>query len=297
MNEVASVPHSRERLDSVALAAGFVAPLTWGMTGVFVRLLHGVPTLAIVDVRLLIAALALSPWAFRRRHAFRDALRSPLGAAMGAYYIFATEAFARAPVVEVTLLVGCAPVIAVGLEYARGRRPIRQQSVGAVTAVLGLLLFLHPSASMGRQRWVGDAFALGAAAVSAAYAVGLRARAQSQRPLDPLVLTVSACLVGALASLALLGGSGQLSALTIPPAAESTLLALLGAVSTAVPTLAFGVASARLPSVLVTSLGLMTPLFAAVFAGMFLKEWPDIAALPGALLTIAGVVIVLRTPR
>jgi drug/metabolite transporter (DMT)-like permease len=81
----------------VALTAGLVAPLTWGLTGVFVRLLHGVPTLAIVDVRLLIAALVLSPWAFRRRHAFRDALRSPLAFAMGAYYIFATEAFARAP--------------------------------------------------------------------------------------------------------------------------------------------------------------------------------------------------------
>jgi drug/metabolite transporter (DMT)-like permease len=68
MNQAASVPHPRERLDSLALAAGLLAPLTWGMTGVFVRLLHGVPTLAIADVRLLIAALVLSPWAFRRRH-------------------------------------------------------------------------------------------------------------------------------------------------------------------------------------------------------------------------------------
>jgi drug/metabolite transporter (DMT)-like permease len=48
--------------------------------------------------------------------------------------------------------------------------------------------------------------------------------------------------------------------------------------------------------VLTTSLGLTTPLFAALFAGLVLNEWPVLAAVPGALVTIAGVVIVLRSP-
>jgi len=67
---------------------------------------------------------------------------------MGAYYILATEAFARAPVVEVTLVIGSAPVIAVGLERLRGARPVRQQVIGAIVAVVGLVL----STAQGRRR-------------------------------------------------------------------------------------------------------------------------------------------------
>jgi drug/metabolite transporter (DMT)-like permease len=294
-SKIATAHISRQLLDPVALGAGLLAPATWGLTGVFVHLLHGLPTLTIVALRLVIAALVLLPWALRRRDQFPDVLRSPWAAAMGAYYLFATEAFARAPVVDVTLLVGSAPVVAVGLEIARGRRPVRQQVIGALVAVLGLVIFLRPSHGISHDRVLGYLFALGAAAASAAYAVGLRARAQSQRPLDPLALTVWACVIGAVASLLLVGRS-LTSAWPTPSAQESLDLALLGCVCTAVPTLAFGVASARLPSVLTTSLGLMTPLFAAVFAGLLLHEWPALAAIPGALIAIAGVVMVLRSP-
>lgn len=296
MAQLANARPQHEHRDSAALAVGLIAPITWGMTGVFVRLLHGVPILQIVAIRLLVAVLLLSPWAWRRRHMFQDALRSPLAAAMGAYYIFATEAFARAPVVEVTLLVGSAPVIAVGLEFLRGRRPPREQILGALIAISGLVLFLRPGDGISNARGVGYAFALGAAAVSAIYAVGLRARVQAQRPLDPLVLTICACILGTLASLVLLAYPLGYGGLPAPPARESMLLVLLGGLSTAVPTLAFGIASARLPSVLTTSLNLTTPLFAALFAGLFLAEWPVLAAVPGALVTVAGVVMVLRSP-
>jgi drug/metabolite transporter (DMT)-like permease len=87
-----------------------------------------------------------------------------------------------------------------------------------------------------------------------------------------------------------------ISAPPMPSPRQFIYLVLLGCVSTAIPTLAFGVASARLPSVLTTSLGLMTPLFAALFAGFIVNEWPAPAALPGAFIAIAGVVIVLRSP-
>ncbi len=282
----------------LALAAGLLAPATWGLTGVFVRLLHGLPTLTIVAVRLLVAALVLIPWALQRASRFPDVFRSPLAALMGAYYIFATEAFARAPVVEVTLLVGSAPVLAVGLEVLRGRRPVCRQIVGAGVAVLGLLIFLRPGTRVSDQTAFGYVFALGAAAASAAYAVGIRARAQGRRPLDPLVLTVMACVLGAIASFVLQGRSALTAAWPTVSPSEYGYLGLLGCICTAVPTLAFGVASARLPSVLTTSLGLMTPLFAAVFAGLFLNEWPALAAVPGGLIAIAGVVVVLRaSPR
>jgi drug/metabolite transporter (DMT)-like permease len=296
VDQIASVRAARRQLDTVALTAGLLAPVTWGLTGACVRLLHGLPTLTIVTVRLAVAALVLVPWTFARRDKFPQALRSPLALAMGGYYIFATEAFVRAPVVDVTLLVGTAPVIAVGLEQLRGRSPVRQQVIGAMVAVLGLVMFLRPGSRIGNEQAFGYIFALCAAAASATYAVGLRARAQTQQPLDPLVLTLLACVLGAVVSSFLELRTLLMSALPTPSPAQSAYLAILGCVCTAIPTLAFGVASTRLPSVLTTSLGLMTPLFAALFAGLLLDEWPAPAAVPGALMAIAGVVIVLRAP-
>jgi len=291
-----SAQSSAHQPESFALILGVAAPITWGFTGIFVHLLHGIPTLAIVVARLLIAALVLLPWAVLRQGKLQDAIRSPLAAAMGAYYILATEAFARVPAVDVTLLIGSAPVLAVGLERLRGQRPVPQQVIGAIVAVLGLALFLRPGDTLSSDRASGYMFALGAAAASAIYAVGLRARTQSPRPLDPLALTVCACVLGAVASFFLLGLTVFVTALPKPSATQLVYLALLGCVSTAIPTLAFGVASARLPSVLTTSLGLMTPLFAALFAGLIVNEWPAPDALPGALVAIAGIVIVLRAP-
>jgi drug/metabolite transporter (DMT)-like permease len=287
---------SRAELDSLALAAGIVAPLSWGMTGIFVRLLHGVPTLGIVAARLVVAVVVLSPWILRRRDRWAHAIRNPWALAMGAYYVLATEAFVRAPVVDVTLLVGTAPIVAVGLERLRGHRAQRQQLMGALIAVVGLVWFLRPDAGISAERGLGYLFALGAAAASAAYAVGLRAQAEAGRPLDALSLTVAACVLGATASLALLAGDGALGALVRPSAVQMLHLVLLGVLSTAIPTLAFGIASSKLPSVLTTSLGLMTPLFAALFAGLLLGEWPTATAVPGALIALTGVVLVLRAP-
>jgi drug/metabolite transporter (DMT)-like permease len=249
---------------------------------------------SVVAVRLAIAALILMPSALRRRELWSSALRNPLAAVMGAYYLFATEAFARASAVEVTLLVGSSPVIVVGLERLRGIRPVRQQLIGALVAVLGLLLFLRPSNRISSERALGYVLALCAAAASATYAVGLRRRAQSQRPLDPLVLTVQACVMGSAASFMMLGRN--IKTVSWPSPTESVYLVLLGVVCTAVPTLAFGVASARLPSVVTTSLGLMTPLFAALFSGLLLNEWPDLGAIPGVCITMLGVATVLRAP-
>ena len=289
-------PEAHRPIDRLAVVAGLIAPMTWGLTGILVRLLHGVPTLAIVAVRLLVAALVLLPWALlRRRRPAGDAC-NPWALAMGAYYVLATEAFVRAPVVDVTLLVGMSPVLAVSFEWARGRPVSRAQAIGAIVSVAGLLLFLRPAAGIEVGRVLGYAFALGAAVTSAAYAVGLRAQAQAGRTPDALLLTIVACVTGAIASAALLAAGGVSDATPWPNAAQLLELVLLGVVSTAIPTLSFGLASSRLPAVLTTSLGLMTPIFAALFAGLALGEWPPPAAIPGAVVALAGVVLVLRAP-
>lgn len=279
-----------------AITAGLVAPVTWGLTGIFVRLLHGVPTLAIVAARLAVAALALLPWVLLRRARLDGTALNPWALAMAAYYVLATEAFVRAPVVDVTLLVGMAPVVTVLLEWVRGRPASRGQVLGAFLAVAGLVLFLRPGTGIDPARLVGYLFALGAAFTSSAYATGLRAQAEAGQAPNALLLTLGACILGALASGGLMAAQGVGLAAYALDAPHGIRLVLLGLVSTAIPTLAYGLASARLPAVLTTSLGLTTPLFAACFAGFILGEWPALAAIPGALVALTGVVIVLRSP-
>jgi len=288
------VTREHSAYDRLGLVAALVAPVAWGLTGIFIRLLHGLPPMIIVVGRLLVASVALGIVLLFRPPG-RTRLRWTWSSlAMAAYYVLATEAFARAPVVEVTLLVGMAPVVALGLDRLRGHKVPVPQLFGVILAVGGLVAFLLPGATRADAKLSGDLLALGAATASAVYALQLRRMAGSDNPPDPVCVAAIACLVGAIAGAALVGifGPSTYPAFTVR---DVETLVLLGALSTAVPTAAFSIASARLPTVLTTSFGLSTPLFTALFAGTVLQEWPAPATLPGALITLLGLALVVRS--
>ena len=280
--------------DRLGLVAALVAPVAWGLTGIFIRLLHGLPPMTIVAGRLLVASVALGIVLVLRGPGHPRLRWSWPSLAMAGYYVLATEAFARAPVVEVTLLVGMAPVLALGIDRLCGRRVPAPQLFGVILAVGGLVAFLLPGKTRADTKLSGDLLALGAATLSAVYALQLRRMADSDSPPDPVCVAAIACLVGAIAGAALVGifGSPTHPAFT---ARDVGTLVLLGALSTALPTAAFSIASARLPTVLTTSFGLSTPLFTALFAGTVLQDWPAPSTLPGALITLLGLALVVRS--
>jgi drug/metabolite transporter (DMT)-like permease len=72
------------------------------------------------------------------------------------------------------------------------------------------------------------------------------------------------------------------------------LLIALGVISTALPTLLFGIAAARLSSVTTASLTLLTPIWAAVIGGIIISEWPSPFAVPGGIITLVGLWIIIR---
>jgi drug/metabolite transporter (DMT)-like permease len=187
-----------------------------------------------------------------------------------------------------------APVLALGIDRLRGRKVPASQLFGVILAVCGLVAFLLPGKTRADTNLSGDLLALGAAAVSAVYAIQLRRMAGSDSPPDPVCVAAIACLVGAIAGAALVGifGSHTYPAFTVR---DVGTLVLLGALSTALPTAAFSIASARLPTVLTTSFGLSTPLFTALFAGTVLQDWPAPATLPGVLITLLGLALVVRS--
>lgn len=278
-------------LDGIGLGAAVVTPIAWGLTGIFVRLLAEMPPGMIVAGRLAVGLAILLPFLLVRREHVLAVLRTPLPLAMGLYYVFATEAFVRAPVVEVTLIIGTAPAIAVALQWLRGMRPSARQTACVAFALVGLVLYLAPATTTGGGI-AGHALAFGCALASALYAVGLRSQALEGRRFDPLALTAMACLWGLVASVPLL----SVSAPRWPSGDELLLVTVLGLVSTALPTLSYGLAAARLSALITTTLSLLTPLVAGLAAGLFLGEWPHLASLPGAMVTLAALFLLIRAP-
>ncbi|HWJ34775.1 MAG TPA: DMT family transporter [Steroidobacteraceae bacterium] len=280
-------------LDRAGLAAALVATLAWGLTGTFIHLTTTASAGLITVFRLLVSAALLSLIGLLRPAVLRRT-RAPWApvVAMAAYYVLATEAFTRAPVVEVTLLVGAAPLITLTFDWIGGRPVTRRRAIGVVIAVVGLAAFIFPGSQYSVRSLVGDVLALGAALVSAVYVTRLRAAALAGQALDAVTIATRASLVGGIASILLLIFR-QPASMPNVSSHDIGCLVMLGVFSTAVPTVAYSEASRRLPATVTTSLSLLTPLFAAVFAGIVLSEWPAIYRLPGAALAFAGICVVV----
>lgn len=287
------IPPASPALDRRGLAGSLLATATWALTGTFIHLVPGLDAPTVAAVRLIASAAVLLSFQ-RWRGDAGDASAAPwLGVlAMAAYYVLATEAFTRAPVVEVTLLVGSAPVVTLAVELISGRRVRPRRMAGVLIAVSGLAAFLIPAMRDAPRSSLGYLFAIGAAGVSALYVTTLRAQAARGGAVDTIAIATRASLVGAVASAVIVALGTDVGRIRIS-ARDFGVLMLLGVVSTAVPTVAYGEASKRLPPTVTTSLSLLTPLFAALIAGMTLGEWPALARLPGCVLAFIGIGLVV----
>jgi len=118
------------------------------------------------------------------------------------------EAFVHAPVVEVTLLVGVTPVLALGIHRLRGLAVSVPQLFGVPLAVGGRVAFRLPGHTRRHKAQRRPArFRSGEA--SAVYAIQLRRMQGSDSPPDPICTAAIACLVGAILGAALLALFGS----------------------------------------------------------------------------------------
>ena len=284
--------------DRTGLLLAALAAATWALAGVWVRLLPGVPLATVVSGRMALALVALLPVVWMRRHRLGavSGAAVALAVVMAAYYACAVAAFRLAPVAEATLFVNSSPLFAVGWTLAQREPLSRGQAWGAVLALAGVAVIVGPGMVSGgdadRQRLLGDALALLAAAGMAAYSVAFQ-RLGARAP-SPLAVTVTAFALGGLALAALVGVQGGAALAGLDgPAAWGALVAL-AVVTTAVPTLAYSTASTRLPAVLATTTRLLTPAVAAVAAYLVLGEVPSVWLVPGGALVIGGLLVSLR---
>ena len=164
---------------SAILAAGLAA-VTWGASGVFVRLLPPVSPVGITAGRFvgaLIVALPIIAISSAKRSHLKEALKSPVAFALASlltgYYLLATAAFQLAPVAEVALLLSTPPLFVLALRRIRGDVPARLELLGAGLAVAGIGLILGPRLTFAERfsnhRLVGDVLAICAAILTAVY--------------------------------------------------------------------------------------------------------------------------------
>ena len=276
------------------LLYAFLATFCWGLTGALIRLLDIQSSEIIIFWRLAIATAVLLPLVIRDRESLAKTFRSPLTLLMALYYILATEAFIHSTIAEVVLIIGLTPLVVIFIQRFYGEKISKKSIFGALITILGLIAFISPSLEeFSENRISGDLLAFGAAIVSAVFAVGLRHRALNDKPVKILSLTFVTFCYGTLLSCGMIFVK-ETSLSTNISSDDIVILVALGIISTVLPTIFFGVAASRLPSVTTSSFTLLTPLWAALIGGVLISEWPLLLSIPGAFITLAGLWLIIR---
>lgn len=299
-----------------ALMMALMTSITWGLTGIFVRLLPGVSPLGITAIRMAIALLSVLPVAARGitdrtrgTGAPIPTLRRPaayvLAAFMVGYYLLATSAFQRAPVAEVGLLISTQPLFVLAIR-SLGSLPVFRsvnrdwpslcETGGALLAIGGMAIILGPgmgaAGSLTERHVIGSAMALGAAALSAAYAYLYRRLAEQDNAPDTNVVTLLTLALGSVILFAAL--VAMPSSLPAPSWGNVALLVGLGVVSTAVPTVGFSLVSRRLPAIVTATISMLVPVFGGLSAFLVLDERLSPSFLVGCVPVLGGVALIVR---
>jgi drug/metabolite transporter (DMT)-like permease len=278
---------------------------TFGVSGPFAKSLLeiGWSPGAAVGVRIGGAALVLlvpvllslrGRWSTLRGNLLTLAIYGVTAIALCQLFYF--NAVARMSVGVSLLLEYLAPVLIVGWLWARTRRaPRRLTSVGAVVAVLGLLLVLD----LGAEEQLDPVGVLYGLAAAVCLAVFFLMSARVQDTLPPLVMAGGGMVAGALTIL-VLGLTGIMpfrfafTEVVLAGWSTSWLVPVAGLVliSTVAAYLAGIVAAQRLGPKVASFAALTEVMFAVLAAWLMLGELPGLVQLAGGVLIVAGVVCV-----
>lgn len=291
--------------DKLILAVALLTSLTWGLTGIFIRLLPSVSPMLIASSRLFIAFVVALPvllfWQ-KRQPAIALAYKTPraylLAALLVAYYWLATTAFQLAPVAEVALLLSTPPLFVLALRKLAGHKPTLLELCGALVALTGMLIILLPKlfapAVWTLQQVSGDLAALAAAVMTALYAFFYKTLADQAKAPHAIGVSALTFAIGAMLLALCATNETSVKQFALLSQRDVYLFIGLGVISTALPTLGFALASKRLPAVVTASISLFIPLFAGVFGVLILQEPLTPGFLFGAVLVISGVIMMIR---
>lgn len=291
----------------LAIGSGCFAALGWGFTGILIKLMPQFTILEILSIRLVVAWLVLLP-AFLMRRSFRSTLRTLiekpivilLSSLMVFYYLCAVRAFQLAPVSDVVLIVGLSPLLGLALKVLLRKPLMMIEGIGATIAFSGLVLFVLPKLQEHRTEistyLMGLLFAFCSAAISLAYASSFKHYAARQPLLNPVPVAFTTFTIGSAIIAPLSLSTTSHWNLLLQP--RMIVIALgLGILSTVVPTVCYSYAAKHLSPILTTALNLLTPIFAAAIAAVWLGESLSWISVVGGILILIGILLLsVRMP-
>lgn len=292
-----SAVHRPPRADMAVLG---VAVTAVGTSGPLIAAADA-PAMAIAFWRNAIATVVFAPYVLARR-GLRTELRSLggrttllallSGLILGAHFATWTPSAKLSSVASATAFAATQPIFAAVVARALGHHVPQRAWSGIVVAFVGVIVLSGVDFHASLRAFEGDLLALTAAAFAAVYmTIGGEVRKTASLPTYALLCygAASVFLVGAAlatgSSLIGFGGDAwvKIGALTL-------LAQFLG------HTLFNRVVKTTSPTVISTAILLEVPM-AAVIAAMFLGQIPSLWAIPGAVLILAGLLLVVTGNR
>jgi len=291
------------------LIVAFMTSLTWGMTGIFVRVLpSSISPLIITLGRLLIALfvtmlIILCVPKIRQSFllAFKYSISYVLALLLCGYYILATVAFQMAPVAEVALLLSTPPLFILSLRFLLGLKPTKMEMSGALLSIMGIVYIMAPTISLNNavstEHLYGNIIAICAAALTAIYAFVYRRLDGKKSIPSPMGVSLLTFLLGSVLIAIVVSFTSRSLGLKQLSTFDFLIFMGLGIFSTAFPTLGFAIASKNLPSIITAIISLFIPLFSGVFAYIFLGENLSVNFFIGCFLVLSGVVLIVKNKQ
>lgn len=290
---------------TVGLVVAVIAAITFGASGPLVKPLleAGWSPAAAVAVRAIIGGLVLLPvavitlrgrWASVWRSRNRILVMATIGVAGTQLLYFA--AIQRIPVGTGILIEYMAPLLLVGVAWARSRRvPKTVVLIGSAVALVGLVLVVSPGGDGGFDV-IGFACAIGAMVSCAIYFV---VAAKPSDGLPPVALAAFGLIIGSV----VLFVAGFVGVVPFTATFGTVLLfgattpwwiplLIVGVVATAIAYAASITASQMLGSRLASFAGLLEVVAATVYAWLLLGEQLGAVQLIGGALILAGIAFV-----
>ena len=272
----------------------------WGSIGVVSRaMMDTIPPLVMAAARWGVAFVVLLPLAWRERAAIRQALARERKRLLGLAVVggapqsaLVYTGLAASTAIHLGLLNSTIPVLIILISWAwHARRPRRQEGVGLIASLSGVLLILAHGdlgALLHLQFNPGDLLMLAAMFVWAMYTLGLQNRPQS---LSLFAFVFVMALIG--------------ETLTLPFAVLQWLhvggvhfgarellgIVYIGALATLISTALFSYGVERVGAVRAGILIHLMPVFSSLFAALFIGERLYLYDIAGFVLVAGGAIV------
>jgi len=285
------------------LIAAFLAIIGWSSAGIFISLLPELSAVSIVSFRLtvaLIVTISLLLLMKKNIFAYLRELNSfvvwGLGLILFFCYLLGTLAFQKAPIGEITLLMTTSPLFVMIYKLFLEETIKKVELFGLLLAIFGILFITYPQLSSETsniisERLIGDSFALIGSFLFASYAIWYRSLRQKDVAPNTISVALGTFIIGTILFII------TVDEVTVVQKVSNNISLLLGigVLSTAIPTVSYAVASKELKPLVSTSLLLLQPLLAIIFALLILNEVPTIWIVPGLIFILIGLIFIVRS--